>query len=873
MSDALGLFANRSRLHALAHASVLDEAQLERSLVELELRPSKASWSRYLYWHALILGVVLLVAGAIFFVAANWSALPGLVRMGIVAGAMTTATLVGGYLGDTLTGRALSLLGGLLFGPLLAVYGQVYQTGADAWQLFALWAAVLVGYAVLVRFVGSWVVALILMHVAWFTWIDQELGSDPYQGRSAWLVACLAVVDAAVVAAAERWLVGRERDILVHSAGVFGLVTLLPFGVITVVDQPPEGGALGLALLAVALTSIAVIYRWRRPRLGMLVAFATVVTVLATALVGRILFDVLDAELFGVAMLGAVVCTLVWSFTRWLLAWRREHVQPREPATELAEPKRVTRAAPDLRELFVRIGAPAPTADDPRVSAALHDGDASDAPMIVQVFTAIGTWIGAAMVAVIFAAMEIYEVVWLALVLGLALFVVGFSLARRPRRSLAMTQLIWAICLGAHGLWLGAAAEVGLDEVLVAAIWTVLNGVLLVAIRVPSFQLASALCTVGFATWWAAELELPLYPLWIALPIAALATTVWIFEVPCATRLGRTWSALAYGLPLGVAGPLTVLGLDRDDAGLLAHGSGASIATLILIALIGAVLWRAQREQGSIEPRTHIIGVIAIACVLAARHVPGVSLALLWLLLAHLRKSPGLQTIALVQLAGFLTFFYYQLDTTLLLKSLWVLSTAMVLLLGAWLGRVRSKASDQPRAERRSRWLPAIVLSVLTIGLVVGASWQKQQVLAHGQAVLLPLAPVDPRSLMQGDYMVLRYALEQEMDLEAAIDDPAADIPRHGRLVIRLDEHGVGHFVGIDDGRELGEGELRIEYRLRDGWGGRVRIGAESFLFEEGSGELYVNARFGELMVADDGEVVLIGLRDGDRQALGQRLH
>jgi uncharacterized membrane-anchored protein len=809
-ADLLGLSATRGRLHALAAAEVLAPSELERALVELELRPSAGSWSRYLYWHALIIGVVLLVAGTIFFVAANWSALPGFVRMSIVGGAMAIATLAGGYLGDTLTGRAVSLLGGLLFGPLLAVHGQVYQTGADAWQLFALWAVVLIAYALLVRFVGTWVVALIIMHVAVFTFIDQELGGELYEGRNASIVASLALFDAAVIAIAERWLDGREREVLVHTAGSFGLAVVLPFGIITLVDGPPAGGALGLLVLLAGLASIWLIYRWRRPRLGMLVAFAAVSTILVAAFVGRIVFEVLDAELFGVAMLGAVVCGSVWAFTRWLLSWRREHPVAREPAAPPEpQPEVLRRRRITLRELFASIGLQARTrADDPRLLAALHDGDATDAPTLVRVFTAIGTWIGAAMVAVIFAAMEIYEVVPLAVMLGVALFAGAFMLARRARRSVALTQLIWAMALGAHGLWLGVMAELEVDELTIAAIWTLLNVAVLLLIRTPSLQLASAICGVGFATWLAALLELPLYPLWVALPVAALATAAWIFEVPWAARLGRTWSALAYGLPLGVAGPLTLLSLDGAGEAMVAPG-----------------------------------------------------FALLWLLLAHLRKSAGLQTIALIQLAGFLFCFYYQLQTTLLLKSLWVLSSAIVLLLCAWLGRVRS--AERARAQRRSRWLPAIALTLLTTGLVAGASLHKQRILAHGHAVLLPLAPVDPRSLMQGDYMVLRYALEQELGV----------VPRHGRLVVSVDDDGVGHFARLDDGRELGERERRIEYRLREGWDGRVRVGAESFLFEEGSAELYAGARFGELVVAEDGEVVLVGLRDADRQPIGPRLH
>jgi uncharacterized membrane protein len=135
-NELLDLPATRERLHALAGAGILDEAELERALGEGGYRATRASWSRYLVRHALLIGVVLLVCGVIFFVAANWSALPGFARMGIVGGAMVAATLAGGYLGDTLAGRFASLLGGLLFGPLVAVYGQVYQTGgADRLRL------------------------------------------------------------------------------------------------------------------------------------------------------------------------------------------------------------------------------------------------------------------------------------------------------------------------------------------------------------------------------------------------------------------------------------------------------------------------------------------------------------------------------------------------------------------------------------------------------------------------------------------------------------------------------------------------------------------------------------------------------------------
>jgi uncharacterized membrane protein len=326
MTDALlELPAKRGRLHALAASGVLDRAELDRALQVAGYRPTTASWSAYLYWHALIVGIVFLAAGAVFFVAANWSVLPGSLRMGIVGAAMVIATLSGGYLGDTLAGRATTLLGGLLFGPLLAVYGQVYQTGADAWQLFAMWTLVLLAYGVLVRFVGTWVLALLCLHVATFTWIDQELGTDFYKGNGAYVLAGLALVDGTLVALADRLTHGREREVIAHTAAFFGLAIALPFGVLVLFqDELSLTTVPGLVVLLAGLLVIWLVYRWRRPDLGMLAAFATVITILTSTFFGRILLDQLEAELFGVAALGVIVCAQVWGFTRWLLRWRRE---------------------------------------------------------------------------------------------------------------------------------------------------------------------------------------------------------------------------------------------------------------------------------------------------------------------------------------------------------------------------------------------------------------------------------------------------------------------------------------------------------------------------------------------------------------------
>ncbi len=158
----------------------------------------------------------------------------------------------------------------------------------------------------------------------------------------------------------------------------------------------------------------------------------------------------------------------------------------------------------------------------------------------------------------------------------------------------------------------------------------------------------------------------------------------------------------------------------------------------------------------------------------------------------------------------------------------------------------------------------AVILGGLAFALLVptGLVIQKERVLRSDKVLLLELAPVDPRSLMQGDYMILDYAISQ--DRRGDTDT----LPADGRVVLKLDANGVGTFARYDTPETpLAADELKLRYRVRKG---RFQLGAESFFFQEGHADRYEGARYGELRVADDGDSVLVGLRDAQRQPLGR---
>ena len=160
---------------------------------------------------------------------------------------------------------------------------------------------------------------------------------------------------------------------------------------------------------------------------------------------------------------------------------------------------------------------------------------------------------------------------------------------------------------------------------------------------------------------------------------------------------------------------------------------------------------------------------------------------------------------------------------------------------------------------KRYSWIVILVNLILFMGLFNYSVEKKERLLSDGKLVLLELAPVDPRSLMQGDYMDLRYAISENIFNDS--------ISKRGFCVVKLDEDGVGKKVRLQDHRmPKKEGEFLIEYTSHK-WRG-INIGAESFFFQEGQGQKYEDAKYGGVKVDDKGNSILVGLYDASRKKI-----
>ena len=183
-------------------------------------------------------------------------------------------------------------------------------------------------------------------------------------------------------------------------------------------------------------------------------------------------------------------------------------------------------------------------------------------------------------------------------------------------------------------------------------------------------------------------------------------------------------------------------------------------------------------------------------------------------------------------------------------------------------------------------WRPILLWGGLLLALAVANQGivQRERILSDGRVLLLELAPVDPRSLMQGDYMALEFAAAQE--IKDALDPACARarnsntaaalscfgvgdksrISRDGYAVFALAADGVGRFVRVQPApRSIASGEIAVRYRERN-WD--LRIASNAWFFPEGQGERYAPAKYGELRVDADGTALLAGMRGEDRKPL-----
>jgi uncharacterized membrane-anchored protein/uncharacterized membrane protein len=825
------------------------------------------------------LAVLLLASGLVTWIAANWENWGHVAKFALAQGAvLVSAGLAllfrrrsGGWGHDLGVPAALTGLAAVATGGLLALIGQTYQTGADPWQLFALWTVLIIPWVFTVRSVFLSVLWLVLINTALYLWIDvARLG---WFGRSYTTQTLLALaVNALLLLAAETiWRARHDPWRIVPRVAAIAVGFFIG-------AQVMEGNfLLGLVLFLVLYG----IYHYRRPDL-LIMSLASFGAYGSLSML--IIEYAADAFLLIVVVIVGLGLGLLRFLQQQVVQWRRTH--GREAAATQASVNAAMAASPA-----------ASTAENLANAQASVQADAQDSdehhPWYLRVIKLF-----------LYLLLPLIILLYLAVSLDLsleALGVLGGIMALVSPLLFAKAHTVSSRDL--VGGWVACAVLLLSVPVVdmrypwpheVSAMIAVVISTLLYRLAKGQFVLRMLLVIWALAAIEFLMIE-RLFDRWTMMPY-------WVLEMPAAfmffaalllghlylrgERKPHFWLPLFWSLLLASQIHLVSAGTlfysmpfwDESRPYLTVAGFLLAMAPLAILAFY----WRGWRGQ----PLVYGIALLGMAALCAVwTPYPPVALALSWILVAYAWRYLSLLAVAVAMGLFCLWRLYYILNISLLDKAELLLATGVGCLVFAYLGQLSRKKTGAVAAPQQApKGMVASVLlgTVLVLGVANVAIVQKERILSDGQTVLLELAPVDPRSLMQGDYMSLNFALSQNLsalswglpkDVLAKMDAQQWVV-----VAVKLDENKVAQLKGVyleQDGQERLWSEegpvaepsdvMRLRMRRhRSNW----TPGTDAWFFAEGSADRFDAARYGEFAVVEGGQSLLRAMLDEDRKEI-----
>ncbi|MBE3646142.1 hypothetical protein CPY53_12640 [Paenibacillus polymyxa] len=234
-----------------------------------------------------------------------------------------------------------------------------------------------------------------------------------------------------------------------------------------------------------------------------------------------------------------------------------------------------------------------------------------------------------------------------------------------------------------------------------------------------------------------------------------------------------------------------------------------------------------------------------------------------WMVFAFIRHKQKSEAItSVVFWFIFIGFKYYDLLWTLLYKSFTLALLGIIVLGITWWFDRRMAHSGKTAFDadhrsfsfmRLSPLLIAIVI-VLQLGIIGYQTAKSETLLATGASVKLKLAPIDPRSLLQGDYVALNYD----------ISTPPSKNPlqekdwNRGKVKVVLTPDSQGVYIAdhlYQDGEKLAHHEIVLNGQWN---GSRILYGIENYFIPEGTGRtVEQNAHYAYIRVSRNGDALL----------------
>lgn len=802
---------------------------------------------------AQIAAAALIGFGIILWVAAHWDEIGRFARFAIVGGALAAAVLLSLVNAARTPGLILSFLAA---GGLFALIGQTYQTGADPWQLFAIWAAIGVPWALAARSDALWLVWAVVAMVAITLWLATYLGFGNWPEQrgavlAAWLMALAIATLLSPFAQLTRWL-GETRwsfrltallaIALITQSGVADLFTSREIPLLYWLALAILGGA-AAALISSATLDIALV-----SVLGL-----SLDTLLITGF-GRLVMQAGAVDFASFLLIGFAGAALVAGTGAFILKLMRERAGGGLDLDVLKGREWPVILMTGIGALFTTIplGSGLGLLFGPFLTTGIG-------PYI------IGAGLLAGSVHMIRSHVQtsfLHQLAAIGLTLGYCL--IAFGLFRDTDgavapSSAALAMLATGLAVGVGRSW--TAALLGAATGAFAAVF--FNQLL--APTVYGDGLPRITASLG----------------WTIILAAGAAWLVWRAQTPTRTTTSETpqplfdsesrWlgGAMVAGLlgAMATAGPTFLLSGAMGVDGFGAHRhlvnaidlSWRSLSPLsALMAFAGCALLLVPRPQYQTALG---LGTALVVVVLSAV-IPSLGAPVLLLCAAFATGSRALAIGAFVAALWIMGSFYYWLGWTLAAKAALMLGGGLVLAVLCVASGLRRPSLNLGGGTATPTLLArGLVLAgaLAVVGLAVPSIRTNEAIISSGRQIFLALAPVDPRSLIQGDYMRLNFAVP----LQVRQSEAARDIGGRRWAVAALDDRHVATIESIatEAPTAVGNGQIVLPMRLSQG---RWIVGTDAWFFKEGTAKTWEAARFGIFRVGSNGTALLVGMADKD---------
>ena len=849
------------------------------------------SWQRYLNLLFLLLTVGFLTSGVVTLIAANLDYFSDLAKIYGLQTLLVVTVILGLYCfiresrrqaKEKLKWKTYSIffVVSVLIGGLFALVGQTYQTGADLWQLFAVWTLCQLPFLLLFPNVASALLFATTTNVTFYLFNEQN--SYNSMGYAVLINTGFLVVSELFSKTFhdQHWRILPKVFLVLTFASLFGLTVI--YDVYFHAYAWGELGRSSLSSLQIAIPSLVAFYIYQKYRFDFINLIISVV-----AFLGAYCFW--GSEFIQAFEDGLVLGLIGFIFTVMAINWlvklyKREHPNNKKShwATSI---------------LWV-------------------------IALLIAVVT-IGAWL--------FFSLGLDESS--TLIIGIILFGIAWLLTLNKDKNEYTTILAGLFFLIANSflgfyllvkfdnLFLLLGYEFSEDSNLGIFISTLIFSVIIiVSYKLMPNSLVRILLVIQLLVYWQISYDIyfhsySLNNTWfnkIQL-LSSIGFFYWIMRPHQSERIhlkpiawGMVLFSLWSSLPSYMMLPLVDYGLiDTDVSSDVMLSDAMSLNNILqvlsgrfwshfqfdvnhilylLICVLPLIVYALMNKHSKAKHIEVVLILLALSLfALGFIGLPVILYLTALLLLIYWTDSRAFFGLLVLAFIVYLGGFYYQLSIPLLYKGVLLVSFAVIFAIVTLFLHARYKSPSQSAVENYPVFkAPIGLVGVFLIALLGAVNYKVQQfedVLATGKPVVLKIAPADPRSLMQGDYMVLNYAILSELQQsqfssesnesnETTGIDELNPSGKKAYILVHLDKNHVATLceaqseIPTDFKHCTPNVYLPIRYR---GWS--PELPSQDYFFAEGKGEYYAQSEYAEYRFKD-GILLLARLLDKDLKGL-----